>query len=192
MTIHRLRRVVATVVTAAACLLLVAPVAMADKGGNATKLEGAWVARVVEVPGGQWSYVLSPDSSGRRAAGHGSVDVGFDAGTIFGGAFESGEVSSPILINIAMTGPHTASYYAIWYALVPVDPPGMVTDRIVYIGVVKGEIDFVEPGKGLGTHNFEFYYPEQDADGDGFPDAGETTPFMLTLHTVDTRLPMPE
>ena len=52
--------------------------AIADKEGSAFKLEGAWIAKVVEAPG-QWSYVLSSNPSGRFASGHGSVDVGFSA-----------------------------------------------------------------------------------------------------------------
>jgi len=167
--------------------------AMASEEGGAYKLEGAWVAKVVEFPGGQWSYVISADPSGRRASGHGSIDIGFDPNVIFGGpVFEPRDSNSPILVNMVMTGPDTASYYSIWYGLKNLGPSSPVTTKIVLIGVVTGELNFVGPGKALGTHNFALYFPTQDADGDGFPDEGETTPFVFQLTTVDTRLPLPE
>ncbi len=56
--------------------------ASAGGGEGAYKLGGAWVAKVDSVFGGpppaesQWSYVVSADPSGRRAAGHGSIDAG--------------------------------------------------------------------------------------------------------------------
>lgn len=181
----------ATLVSISACLLLVSPTVLAGNGPGASKLEGAWVAKVVEVPGGQWSYVLSPDASGRRAFGHGSIDAGFDVGGIFGSAFEPSDASSPILINLVMTGPDTAAFYAVWYGLKRLDPPSPVTEAIVYIGVVTGETKFVAPGKSESTHDFAIYAPTQDGDGDGFPDEGEATPYMFTVHTVDTRLPAP-
>ena len=60
------------------------------------------------------------------------------------------------------------------------------------IGVVTGELEFVEPGKTVGTHKFALYRPDQDIDGDGFPDEGQTTPYEFELTTMDTRLPAPE
>jgi hypothetical protein len=165
---------------------------MAGQGVGAVKLDGAWVAKVVDAPGGQWSYVISADPSGRRAAGHGSIDVGFRFEAILGAQyFEPTDSNSPILIDIVMTGPDTASYHAVWYGLKDLDPPNVSKSEIVVIGVVTGDLQFVEPGKAFGTHNFELYYPWQDGDGDGFPDEGETTPFVFQLTTVDTRVPSP-
>jgi len=166
--------------------------ATAGDGDGNYKLGGAWVAKVIGQPG-QWSYVVSADPSGRRASGHGSVDLGFTTESIFGGPyFEPSDTSSPILINIVKTGPDTASYYSIWYGLKDLGASSEVTNEIVYIGVVTGELKYVGPGKANGTHNFALYFPWQDTDGDGFPDEDQTTPFMFQLTTMDTRLPMPE
>jgi hypothetical protein len=177
----------------AVSLLLVSPMAMADKGMAANKLGGAWIARVVGVPLlSQWSYVIVPDPSGRTATGHGSVDMGFNTEEILGYPyFEATDFASPILINVTMTAPDMAAYNSIYYGLKRLDPPSPVTAGLVYIGVVKGTLKFVGPDKTEGTHNFELYYPEQDADGDGFPDEGQTTPFTFQLQTIDTRLPSP-
>lgn len=168
--------------------------AMAGEGHGAYKLDGAWVAKVNGPPGGQWSYVLTADPSGRRASGHGSIDLGFNIELLFGPIFEPNDSNSPILVNLVMTGPDTASYYAIWYGLKDLGPSDALTAEIVFIGVVSGEIEFVGPGKANGTHNFALYYPWQDDDGDGFPDEGETAPliFPFPVSTVDTRLPLPE
>lgn len=164
-----------------------------DRDGS-YKLGGAWVAKVVESPlPGQWSYVVSADPSGKHASGHGSVDLGFSTEAVLGGPyFEQTDSTSPILVNIVKTGPDTASYYSIWYGLKDLEPTSPVKTKIVFIGVVTGKLKFVGPGKAHGTHDFALYYPSQDADGDGFPDEGQTTPFVFQLETVDTRLPMPE
>lgn len=168
--------------------------AIAGQGHGAYKLDGAWVAKVNELPGAQWSYVISADPSGRRASGHGSVDSGFNIEVLFGPIFEPNDSLSPILVNIVMTGPDTASYYGIWYGLKNLEAPSTVTTEVVFIGIVTGELKFVGPGKAHGTHNFALYHPMQDGDGDGFPDEGETAalifPFPVT--TMDTRLPLPE
>jgi hypothetical protein len=174
--------------TASACLLLASPLAMA--GDAATyKLGGAWVAKVQGFPG-QWSYVLAADPSGRRAFGHGSVDVGFDP-AVFGCQFGETDTETPILVNMEMTGPDTGVAYSIWYALNTSESPA---NEIVFIGEVRSEFTFVAPGKTVATHYFAFYLPGQDVDPeDGFPDEGESPECFapVALYTVDTRLPAP-
>lgn len=165
--------------------------AIAGAGDGAYKLGGAWVAKVIGAPS-QWSYMVSADPSGRQASGYGSIDSGLNVAAIFPSVFEASDSSSPILVNIVMTGPDTGSYYSIWYGLKNLGPLDPVTTEVVLIGVVTGELKFIGPGKAYGTHNFALYHPEQDADGDGFPDEGETTPYQLQLNTFDTRLPPPE
>jgi hypothetical protein len=179
----------AVLCTISACLLLVSPMAMADKAA-ANKLEGAWVAKVQGFPG-QWSYVLAADSSGRRASGHGSVDLGFDPDSAFGCSLGESDADTPILISMKMTGPDTAAAYSIWYALKTSEEG---PTEIVYIGEVRSEIAFLAPGKGAATHYFAFYLPSQDVEPeDGFPDEGETPACVapVALYTVDTRLPTP-
>ena len=95
-------------------------------------------------------------------------------------------------MSVVKTGPDTASFYSVWYGLKDLPPESPISSEIVFIGVSTGELKFVGPDKVHATHNFAFYYPWQDADGDGFPDANQTTPFAFQLKTVDTRLPLPE
>lgn len=187
MTIRIFKVALIAAVTATACLLLTAPTAMAEKG--AYKLEGAWVAKVVGFPG-QWSYVLVPDPSGRRAYGHGSIDIGFNP-SIFGCALGDANADSPILISLRMTGPDTGVAYSVWSALTTADP---ALAEIVFIGEVRTETKFVAPGKSQSTHYFAFYLPSQDVDpADGFPDEGETPACSapVPIYTMDTRLPAP-
>ena len=56
---------------------------------------------------------------------------------------------------------------------------------------VTGVLDVVAPGVMHGTHYFKLYYPDADANGDGFPDEGVPPACVFQLNTVDTRLPMP-
>jgi hypothetical protein len=173
--------------TVTACLLLAAPAAMADKA--AFKLEGAWVAKVVGFPG-QWSYVLVPDSSGRRASGHGSVDVGFNP-AVFGCALGESAAASPLLINLEMRRPDALVAYSVWYSLKTTDP---ANNEIVFIGEVRTETKVVSPTKTESTHYFAFYLPSQDVDpADGFPDEGEMPACTAPVpdYTVDTRMPAP-
>lgn len=186
-----LRNFKAVLATGAVAIAVLAA-APAFSGGNsaAYKMEGAWVARCVEVPL-QWSWDYVPDSSGRRATANAHFDVGpviSDLG--FGVATKD----SHILIEAEMTGPDTLVFSAVWYGLKEPSTilPGVLTADIVYIGVDKGVLTFVAPGKALGVHHIEYYLPSQDADGDGFPDPGEDPVLpMEELHSVNTRLPGP-
>ena len=64
--------------------------AMAGQGAGAYKLDGAWVAKVVGVPG-QWTYIISADPSGKRAAGYGSIDSGLNVDALFPGCRQRSE-----------------------------------------------------------------------------------------------------
>ena len=187
MMFRKFKTALGALATISACLLLMAPAAMADKASGAFKLEGAWVAKVVGMPG-QWSYVLSPDPSGRRAALAGSIDVGFSLGPLFGPI----DRSSMLLANLVITGPNAGVFNSIWYGLRELPSPSPVSAEVAWIGMSTGTFEVVAPGKIEVLHNFAFYAPSQDADGDGLPDPGETPVYTLQLTTLDTRLPLPE
>lgn len=155
--------------------------AAAEAGKGANKLEGAWVAKVQEVPM-QWSFVLVPDATGRRAALHGSIDVGLVV-------FPDPVINiTPLVGELVMTGPASAKFSSVWYLTVPSAPPLVAT--IAYIGIHRGEFKFTGPGKDTATHHITYYHPSSDADGDGYPDPGTMRmvgPLVFT--TIDTRVP---
>jgi len=195
-------KVIATATVAvAASLLLVTPVDAGKKVATAknvmvqapaaAKLEGAWIAKVVgaegipQAPPGMWTYVLAPEPSGRHAAGHGSIDIGF----YVPGVSDLADETSPLLIDIVMTGPDTGQFNSVWYGLKKGPTSVGTTGEIVYIGVNHGTMKFVAPGKSEGTHNIEFFWPESDTDNDGLPDPGATPIAPATVvYSVDSRL----
>jgi len=181
MTFKGFRTGVIALIAIASVTVMPAP-AVADSFG---KLEpGVWIAKVVEVPGAQWSYIVAPDPSGRHAAAHGTVEVG-----IYIEALDAiTDKTSPLLVDIVMTGPRAAKFNSVWYGLQEIAGP-YTNAQVLYIGVNHGEIQFVGPGKAEGTHNIEYYWASQDADNDGLPDPGEL-PFAVAgpIHTVETRL----
>ncbi len=185
MFISRLKIVIIALVIAAAAIGPAAPILAADPGEGALKLEGAWVARVVNYQGKpgqypfQWSYILAPDPSGRSATIHGSIDVGFPQNPLLPYDFYT-----PIIGEIVQTGPNTAVFNSHWYYIVK----GQI-NQIVAIGRNFGEVEFMESGKSEGTHHIEIYLPSADTNGDGIPEGSPITQFTVT--TVDTRIPPP-
>ena len=172
------------VVVAALVLLTGAPAA----GQGAAKLEGTWVARVVEFDGAaspwpfQWSYVLTPDNSGRAAAIYGNVDIGFPPTPPL-----VADAHSPLLGRAVTTGPGTHAFDSYWYGIKKDVLPGL--DGVLYIGRAWGEGRVVAAGKVETTHHFEIYLPAADADGDGLPDPGAVPVKTFTVLTIDTRVP---
>jgi hypothetical protein len=169
---------------------------VAEGGGGAFKLGGAWVAKVTPPFMGQWSYVITSDPSGKRGSGHGSVDMGFSANVVcdlngYTTEFEPSDSESPILVSMVMTGPKTVAYNSVWYGLKDLGPSSPMSNALTLIGTVTGDLEVVAPGVMQGTHYFKLYYPDADANGDGFPDEGVPPACVFQLNTVDTQLPMP-
>lgn len=194
MMLSKFKVVTATIVAVAASVLLVSPAEAGKKATqeakavtpspNSIRLEsGVWVAKVVEAPA-QWNYIASADPSGRHAAAYGTVDVGF-----YSPLDTMIDEISPLLIDVVMTGPDTATFNSVWYGIRKVPGP-VLSAEIVYIGVDRGVLKYVSSGKAEGTHNISYYWADSDGDGDGFPDPGSDPiePTPTVVHTVDTRL----
>jgi len=182
------RLVVASALVVVAALVLLTGAPAVAQGQGATRLEGAWVARVVEFDGApspwpfQWSYVLTPDNSGRAASIFGNVDIGFPPTSPL-----LSDAHSPILGRITVTGPDTIAFDSYWYGIKKEVAPGL--DAVIYIGRAWGDGRVLGPGKVTTTHHFEIYLPAADADGDGLPDSGAVPVKTFTVVTMDTRIP---
>jgi hypothetical protein len=165
--------------------VLVLQIGLSAPAQGAFKLEGAWVAKVTSFDGVpdeypfQWSYILAPNASGKSAAIHASIDIGFPNSLL------PSDFSSPIIGEMVQTGPNTASFNSYWYSIK--DGP---IRQIVSIGRSYGTATFLEQGVVEGEHNFQIFLPSADADGDGFPEGMPIKEFTVT--TLDTRIPSPE
>jgi hypothetical protein len=163
---------------ATVAVVLSAQVVASGQTQGASKLEGAWIARVTSSPFPpgpyQWTYIMTPASSGRGASIHGSVDVAFPNPIAH-------DRTTPLLGEVVQTGPDTAAFNSIWY--------GLNQGVVVFIGRSWGTVRFLGPGKAEVQHNFELYLPSADVDGDGLPDGPPAAAFSVT--SQDTRVPSP-
>lgn len=159
-------------------VVLAAQAATSGQDQGAVKLEGAWIARVTSspFPDGpyQWTYIMAPTQSGRSASLHGTVDLSFPAGIPH-------DSTTPIIGEIRQTGPDTAAFNAVWY--------GLNEGVVVFIGRSWGTARFLGRDRAEVQHNFEFYLPSADVDGDGLPDGPAAGAFSAT--SQDTRVPPP-
>lgn len=169
-------------------LMLAGQASAAGKEPGPAKLEGTWVARVVTYDGApspwpfQWSYLLTPDNSGRRGSIFGNVDVAFPRNPLL-----PVDSNSPLLGYVVLTSPDTTSFNSYWYGIKKGVPPAL--DVVVFIGRAWGEGKFLDSGKVENTYHFEIYVAAQDADGDGLPDEGQVPVKTFTVVTMDTRIP---
>ena len=178
-----------------ALTLSASPILASGQGGEAFKLEGAWIARVTAmdgVPPGtalpfQWSFVLAPSPDGRSATLHGSVEVGFPKLLDY-------DMISPLVGQLVQTSPSTAAFNSVWYLI----KKGSPVDHIVAIGTATGETREVGRGRSQTNYHFAFYLASADANGDGLPDdndgdgvvdAAPVAAFDVT--TMDTRVALP-
>jgi len=80
------------------------------------------------------------------------------------------------------TGPTTSKGTLIGYGV----KAGELEEELVYIEVCSYEGTIIDENNLIYTATQSFYLPDQDADGDGFPDEGEL-PVLCTPYTVPSR-----
>lgn len=176
---------------AAAATALVLTQTAATGPNQATKLEGAWIAKVPGTPL-QWSYVMSPsDPSGKRAALSGSLQVRIPVDVLFPGLIPQLDYSSDTTGEIVMTGSDTADFTSVGYGMKKIAPTMEYpfTEQVVLIWVTSGQVKFTGPGKAEVAHHLAYYLPAADADGDGLPDPGQSPILCMPVTTsLDTRV----
>ena len=137
-------------------------------------------------PGGMWSAVQTPlDPDGRTAALVVKTldDNGAYAGliTAFGGNTVSDAVGEQQMISR-----DTAKWSTVAYAQL-----AGVTPKITAIFVLTGTLQFTGPDNFVINYTFNVYLPADDANHDGFPDAGATPALTLPgLTSAGKRVPI--
>lgn len=185
------KNILLVTLAAAAATALVLTQNAASGPNQATKLEGAWIAKVPGTPL-QWSYVMSPsDPSGKRAVISGSLQVAIPVILMAPDLAPDFDYNSPFSGESVMTERNTAKFTTIGYSIKKVVPSAQYPflEQVALIWVSSGEIKFTAPGKAETTHHVAFYLPAADGDGDGIPDA-DAAPFLCLPPTIssDTRL----
>ena len=175
MRVNRQRRIL-TAVTVLVCATAAFALAARASGQEerTLKLEGAWIAKVVSGPAGQWNYTLSPDPSRRLASMNGAVVVHFP-----GTPTPSDLVPLPLVGEAVQTGPETAVADVFFHIV--------HNNQVVLVARAHGTARYLEPGKMEVTSQFDFYLPGED----GLP-TGDPLPGMsFTAISVVTRVPSP-
>jgi hypothetical protein len=95
-----------------------------------------------------------------------------------------------IVGNMVRTGPNTWAFTAICHGTKKVE--GQPNPEMVYIAVFQGTSTYTEDGNTeTNEGTIALYFPEQDVDGDGFPDEGQEPAFCGPVPPVPcTRLPV--
>ncbi|MGE5360737.1 MAG: hypothetical protein ACM3NQ_17105 [Bacteroidales bacterium] len=164
--------VLSALVCVTAAIVLAARASGQDEGG--LRLEGAWIAKVVQGPAGQWDYTLSPDPSGRRASMNGAVVVHFP-----GSPTPSDLLPLPLVGEAIQTGPDTAVAEVLFHVV--------HNNQVVSVGRAHATVRYLGPGKMEETSQFDFYLPGPDGLPTGDPLPGRS----FAVISVDTRVPSP-
>ena len=92
--------------------------------------------------------------------------------------------------NMVRTGPDTWAYTGIAYGTKKVE--GQLLPEILYMDVPRGTVTSTADGNILTLeNNTAFYLPEQDVDGDGFPDADQEPIYCSPVGLLPvTRMPV--
>jgi hypothetical protein len=176
----------AILVAAAGALIAFKPQAQSNAATpQAAKLEGAWIAKSILSPV-QWSYTLSPDPSGRRAALTTFINVPMTPSIINPNLFPDWEYNTPAVGEMVLIGPDTAQFTGHWYGM----KKGFPFNQIVYIGLNSGYARLTASGQWEASCSLAMYAPSADGDGDGLPDSGQNPVVCLPAKVVCTRVPI--
>ena len=179
----------AALAVAVGTVLIISQAAWSDRHHEAYKVEGAWIAKVVGMPM-QWTYTMSHDPSGRKAAMYGTVQVAIRPAVVKPGLFPDAEYISDFVGEMVMTGHDTMKFTVVWYGLKKAALDSPFSDNVEFIGVNSGTGKFTGLGQSEVTHHLAFYDPASDADGDGLPDPGKEPKLCLPATiSLDTRVP---
>jgi hypothetical protein len=192
--------------TVAGALLALGPHMQGDwayGGGQAIKLEGAWIITVPDTPISLLETVIPIGPSGRRAVIKmdpvvTDVKIHLTPGECDDpGGFclcPNAYRMTPTIGEAVMTGSRTAEATGIAYAMRPPTEEecdvGNCRDQVECIWVTQGLVEFLDPNTQEGTLNLAIFGADADQDGDLLPDEGAEPLLCMEMPGVIKRLPM--
>jgi hypothetical protein len=147
------------------------------------QLGGAWI---FSGPGAVYNALQIPlDPAGRTAALR-VKGVTYDAGTAELIAAYGADTVSDNTGEVKMTGRNTGKWILVSYGQAQGTPPQI---RAIFVSV--GTLKFTGPDSLEILYTLKAYAATDDADGDGFPDAGATPLEIPGLTLSAKRVPIP-
>jgi len=146
------------------------------------RLDGAWIVEAPSPLGGKifhTSFLTAQDADGLRYT---VVMEHSECSPTVWGAFPEATKKTDMMGMEVKTGPTTSKGTMIGYGV----EAGELEEEVVYIEVCSYEATVIDENTLTYTATQSFYLPEQDADGDGFPDEGQL-PVLCTPYSVPSR-----
>jgi N-acetylneuraminic acid mutarotase len=146
------------------------------------RLDGAWIVAAPTPLGGKavhTVFITAQDADGLRYT---VVMAHAECSPSVWGTFPEVTKKADMVGMVVKTGPATSMGTLIGYGI----KAGELEEELIYIQVASFEGTLVDENTLELTATQSFYLPEQDADGDGFPDEGEL-PVLCTPYSVPCR-----
>jgi len=146
------------------------------------RLDGAWIIAAPTPLGGKivhTVFMTAQDADGLRYT---VVMAHSECTPTVWGTFPEATKKADMVGMAVKTGPTTAKGTLIGYGV----KAGELEEEVVYIQIASYEATLVDENTLELTATQSFYLPEQDADGDGFPDEGEL-PVLCNPYSVPVR-----
>jgi N-acetylneuraminic acid mutarotase len=146
------------------------------------RLDGAWIVAAPTPLGGKavhTVFLTAQDADGLRYT---VVMAHSECSPTVWGTFPEATKKADMVGMAVKTGLTTSKGTLVGYGV----KAGELEEEIVYIQIASYEATLVDENTLELTATQSFYLPEQDADGDGFPDEGEQ-PILCTPYTVPCR-----
>jgi hypothetical protein len=183
--------IVAVVVGFTALLLIGAWRVSADDGGGnqwlpdfEPRLDGTWVMIAKAAPDIEVvhsGFNVAQDPQGLRYTTY--VEHSQCSPSVWG-TFPEANAHSQMFGLTEKTGPTTTKSTVIHYGL----KTGGIQDEVVYIAITSWEGKIVNEDHSTSKATQSYYLPQQDADHDGLPDAGQKPALCFPFDATFTRV----